>query len=86
MQIIETAEMRAFRLAMQDTLRQQAETILSMQARIEAIDDLDARDTSRLRFVPSQELEQPAPETEAVVTLKLTVPVSVARRMLLLVP
>ena len=52
----------------------------------EAIEDLDARDTSRLRFVPSQELEQPAPETEAVVTLKLTVPVSVARRMLLLVP
>ena len=37
MQIIETAEMRAFRLAMQDTLRQQAETILSMQARIEAL-------------------------------------------------
>lgn len=31
-------------------------------------------------------LIQPAPETEAVVTLKLTVPVSVARRMLLLVP
>ena len=37
MQIIETAEMLAFRLAMQDTLRQQAETILSMQARIEAL-------------------------------------------------
>ena len=37
MQIIETAEMRTFRLAMQDTLRQQAETILSMQARIEAL-------------------------------------------------
>ena len=37
MQIIETAEMGAFRLAMQDTLRQQAETILSMQARIEAM-------------------------------------------------
>lgn len=37
MQIIETAEMRAFRLAMQDTLRQQAETVLSMQARIEAL-------------------------------------------------
>ena len=52
----------------------------------ELIEDLDARDTSRLRFVPSQELDQPAPETEAVVTLKLTVPVSVARRMLLLVP
>ena len=52
----------------------------------EAIEDLDARDTSRLRFVPSQELDQPALETEAVVTLKLTVPVSVARRMLLLVP
>ncbi len=52
----------------------------------EPIEDLDARDTSRLRFVPSQELDQPAPETEAVVTLKLTVPVSVARRMLLLVP
>ena len=71
---------------LKDTVRQQAETILSMQDRIEAIEDLDARDTSRLRFVPSQELEQPAPETEAVVTLKLTVPVSVARRMLLLVP
>lgn len=56
------------------------------EAMREAIEDLDARDTSRLRFVPSQELEQPAPETEAVVTLKLTVPVSVARRMLLLVP
>ena len=52
----------------------------------ELIEDLDARDTSRLRFVPSQELDQPAPETEAVVTLKITVPVSVARRMLLLVP
>ena len=37
MQIIETAEMRSFRLAMQDTLRQQAETILSMQDRIEAL-------------------------------------------------
>ena len=36
MQIIETAEMRSFRLAMQDTLRQQAETILSMQDGIEA--------------------------------------------------
>lgn len=55
-------------------------------ARRELIEDLDARDTSRLRFVPSQELDQPAPETEAVVTLKITVPVSVARRMLLLVP
>lgn len=56
------------------------------EAMREPIEDLDARDTSRLRFVPSQELDQPAPETEAVVTLKLTVPVSVARRMLLLVP
>lgn len=57
-----------------------------LKAMREPIEDLDARDTSRLRFVPSQELDQPAPETEAVVTLKLTVPVSVARRMLLLVP
>ena len=56
------------------------------EAMREPIEDLDARDTSRLRFVPSQELDQPAPETEAVVTLKITVPVSVARRMLLLVP
>lgn len=69
--------------------RQQPESRLlkdSPEALREAIEDLDARDTSRLRFVPSQELDQPAPETEAVVTLKLTVPVSVARRMLLLVP
>ena len=57
MQIIETAEMRAFRLAMQDTLRQQAETILSMQARIEAL-QAELQDARERRAFWKRECQQ----------------------------